>query len=120
MSVNRNYYIIAGCDLTAYRTSKYNDWKWTKEGEQLTCYQNKGRIQFFEDPMDGNYLYLGYILACGDEYDFPTTKVNMKEFSRQEPYVRDKIKQLVIDGVLPPEAYSVDLKYEIIIFEECT
>ena len=120
MSVSKNYYVIAGCDLTPYRTSKYDDFKWTPEGEQLTHYQQKGRIQFFNDPMDGRYLYLGYILACGDEYDFPTVKFNMKTFAMQEQYVRDKIKQLVISGILSPEACSMGIKYEIIVFEECT
>lgn len=120
MSMNKNYYVIAGCDLTPFRTDKYEDWKWTDEGERLTCNQTKGYIQFFDDPMDSSYLYLGYILANGDEYDFPTAKINMNEVERQKPYVLNKIKQLVIDNVLPGVLLSQDIKYEVFVFEECT
>jgi len=118
--MNRNYYVIAGCDLTPFRTDKYEDWKWTKEGENMTNNQRKGYIQFFDDPMDGSYLYLGHVLADGDEYDFPTVKIGKKTVDMYEPYILDKIKQLVIDGVLPATLLTQDLKYEIIIFEETT
>ena len=35
MSVNRNYYVIAGYDLTEFKTDKFKDWKWTEEGENI-------------------------------------------------------------------------------------
>lgn len=120
MSMNKNYYVIAGCDLTRYRTDSYKKWKWTDEGERMTCNQSKGHIQFFDDPMDGYHLYLGSVLASGDEYDFPTVKINMKEVERLKPYVFNKIEQLVIDGVLPGTLLSEDIKYEVIVFEEVT
>ena len=120
MSMNKNYYIIAGCDLTPFRTKNYEDWKWTEEGEELTCNQTKGYIQLFDDPMSGSHLYLGYILASGDEYDFEITKINLNEVERQQPYVFNKLKQLIINNVLPDAFLSKDLRYEIIAFEECT
>lgn len=130
MSIDKKYYVIAGYDLTKLKTDKYKDWKWTDEGSNFTSYQTKGRIQLFDDPMDGMYLYLGYILACGDEYDFNTTKVNLNEVARQKPYVREKLRQLVdnnvINNIISNKNVTHDiyeeniLQYEIIIFEECT
>lgn len=130
MSVDKKYYVIAGYDLTKLKTDKYKDWKWTNEGSNFTSYQTKGRIQLFDDPMDGMYLYLGYILACGNEYDFNTTKVNLNEVARQKPYVREKLRQLVdnhvINNIISNKNVTHDifeantLQYEIIIFEECT
>ena len=87
MSVVSNYYVIAGYDLTGMETDKFDDWKWTDEGEKMICYQKKGYIQLFDDPMNGSHLYLGYILASGDEYGFKTAKINLNEVSRQEPYL---------------------------------
>ena len=120
MSINKNYYVIAGYDLSKFRSKIYEDWKWTDEGESLTCYQKKGYIQLFDDPMDGSHLYLGYILANGDEYDFTTAKINLNEVKRQEPYVCHKLKQLIDNNVIADAFISKDLKYEIIVFEECT
>ena len=120
MSINRNYYVIAGYDLTRFVTSKYDDWKWTEEGEMFTCNQSKGYIQLFDDPMDSSHLYLGYILGNGDEYEFDTTKINLNEVSRQEEYVLNKLRQLIDIGIVKNVFESQDLKYEIIVFEECT
>ena len=120
MSVNKNYYVIAGCDLTPFRTKKYEEWKWTEEGKRFTCNQRKGYIQLFDDPMDSSYLYLGYILASGDEYSFETTKINLNEVARQQPYVFYKLRQLINDNVISDMFLSRDLKYEVIVFEECS
>lgn len=45
MSVDRNYYVIAGYDLTGMETDKFDDWKWSEDGEKYTCYHRKGKIQ---------------------------------------------------------------------------
>lgn len=119
MSMVKEYYVIAGYDLTDWKTDKYDDWKWTDEGEEYTCNQIKGHIQLFDDPMSSSHLYLGYVLADGDEYDFKTTKINLNEVSRQEPYVCHKLKQLSDTGIIGDAFKSIDLKYEIIAFEEC-
>ena len=79
MSVNRNYYVIAGYDLTGMETDKFDDWKWSDEGEDYICYQRKGKIQFFYDPMSGGHLYFGYILACGDMYEYETSKFKVED-----------------------------------------
>ena len=120
MSINRNYYVIAGYDLTSFRTEKYESWKWTPEGENMTNNQRKGQIQFFDDPMDGSHLYLGYVLASGDEYEFPTTKISFSEVERLRPYAKNKVEQLFYDGVFPNTMPLQDLKYEVFVFEECS
>ena len=121
MSMNANYYVIIGFDLTGWKTSKYKDWKWTAEGETYTCNQRKEYIQLFDDPMGNRHFYLGYILANGDEYDFKTTKINMWELKEQEPNILYALKKLVDIGVVHESVFlSKDLKYEIIVFEECT
>ena len=118
MSIDRDYYLIAGYDLTAYKTDKYDDWCWTNDGERYRAYQKKGYIQFFDDPMGGYYLYFGYVLASGNEYDFPTVKIDAKESARVEYDVREALRYLkeigVIDGAADEAAYN------LIFFEECT
>lgn len=47
MSYTERSYIIAGVDLTGFQTDKYEEWKWTDEGERYTCYQTRGKIQLF-------------------------------------------------------------------------
>lgn len=115
MSISRNYYVIAGYDLTGFATDKFEDWKWD-DGEEYFSYQTKGRIQLFDDPMNGDYLYLGYVLANLDMYEAETVKINLNEIDRQELYVRNKLNQLINDDIITLNDY----KYEVIVFEECT
>lgn len=100
MSIDKNYYVIAGYDLTGYKTDKYEDWMWTDEGEKYLCYQSVNHIQLFSDPMSNKHFYLGYIFAKGDEYDFETTKINILDLKDAEPYVLHKLKQLVDIGIV--------------------
>ena len=116
MSISRDYYVIAGYDLTGFTTDKFDDWRDTKEGEEYFCHQTKGRIQLFDDPMCGDYLYLGYVLAKLDMYEAETVKININDIKRQEPYVCITLKELIDNNVI----ISNDLKYEVIVFEECT
>lgn len=120
MSIERNYYVIVGYDLTGYATDKYDDWRWTDEGEQYLCYQSKGNIQLFDDPMSGEHLYFGYIVAEGDEYYFPTIKINPRYPSTQSMYVNDKLIRLIDSGIISKKILDVDPPYQFIIFEECT
>ena len=119
MSLDKNYFVIAGYDLTEYRTEKYDDWKWTDEGEQYICYQSKGHIQLFDDPMDSNHLYLGYVLVHGDEYYMETTKLNVEDILSwmKNVTVNVKLRELIEIGVVASEAESAE--YQFIIFEEC-
>lgn len=119
MSINKNYYVIAGYDLTGWDTDKFKDWKWTDEGERYTCYQTKGEIQLFDNPMCGEHLYLGYVLASGDEYEFETAKFNIADIERQIPYVKNKLFQLQEIGVISKDPHFKP-EIKIIAFEECT
>lgn len=120
MSVDKNYYAIAGCDLTGYATDNYEDWQWTDEGEDYRYHQNKGRIQLFDDPMSGEHLYFGYILVTGDEYYFKTEKINISEVDRQRENVYQELVHLTDIGVINKKILDVDPPYQIIAFEECT
>lgn len=69
--------------------------------------------------MNGEFLYLGYIFAAGDQYEFETVKVNLEEIEKQRPYVMEKLKQLVNMGVISEDIYkSNSTKYELIVFNE--
>ena len=120
MSIDKNYYVIAGYDLTGYKTDKYDDWKWTDEGEKYLCYQSINHIQLFDDPMSDKHFYLGYIFAKGDEYDFETTKVNILDLKDKRARCCDELKQLRDIGIVDENIFeSENLKYEMIVFEEC-
>lgn len=119
MSINRDYYVIAGYDLTGCYTDKINDWKWEDEGEKYFCNQSKGNIQLFDDPMSGEYLYLGYVLANGDEYCFETTKFDINVANQVEIDVKNTLEKLIDIGVININEKPYP-KYQIIVFEECT
>lgn len=118
MSIDRNYYAIAGYDLTHYKTDKYDDWRWTDEGEGFTCFQRKGQVQLFDDPMSEDYLYLGYIFGGGDQYGFDTIKFNALDVAVVLPKVEDALGRLKDAGVV--ESVPEDINYGVIVFEECT
>lgn len=117
MSINKNYYVIAGFDLTKYKTDKFDDWKWEEESEKLFCYQRKGNIQLFDDPMSGSHLYLGYILGSGDEYEFRTVKTDTVEIESRYVEVKNTLNYLNHIGVINVE--PSDIEYKLIVFEEC-
>ena len=119
MSIDKNYYVICGYDLTDFKTEKYNDWKWTEQGEEYTNYQRKGKIQLFDDPMNSAYLYLGYILAAGDEYSFDTVRFDMRDVSEGCHKVEDELIKLSKMGIVK-NASIISSKFQIIVFEECT
>ena len=118
MSINKNYYVIAGFDLTKYKTDKFEDWKWEDENEKYFCYQSKGHIQLFYDPMSDIHLYLGYILGAGDEYEFSVIKTDIVEIEKLYWEVKKMLDYFNHVGVIDVEHQNVD--YEVIAFEECT
>lgn len=119
MSVNRDYYVIAGYDLTGYETDIFEDWKWSDEGEKFHCYQCKDQIQLFYDPMGDSHLYFGYIFACGDEYDCPTGKIEISRVEEVRSDVENKLRELVELGVIGNN-FKTDAAYKILAFEECS
>lgn len=120
MSINKNYYIIAGYDLTGWETDKYEDWKWTDEGEKYLCNQTENHIQLFDDPMSDEHLYLGFILANGDQYYFKTAKFDMDIVNQVQCYVKSELVKLIGLGVISKDPkLMVNLRYQVIAFEEC-
>lgn len=121
MSICKNYYVIAGYDLTGCTTDKYEEWKWSEDWEDLTCKQTKGNIQLFDDPMNGEYLYLGYVLATGDEYEFETTKINIEDIYSKDINLDVLLKLItLINAGLIEWKDVTSFVYKIIVFEECT
>lgn len=118
MSVDRNYYLINGYDLTGMDCDKLEDWKWTDEGEDYFNYQRKGKIQLFDDPMSGT-LYLGYILAAGDQYGFETVKIDDEEVARSCGYVKAELVKLQELGIITKDPHFAP-KLGLIMFEECS
>ena len=117
MSIEKNYYVIAGFDLTKYKTDKFDDWKWEDDGEKFISYQRKGNIQLFDDPMSGSHLYFGYILGSGDEYEFRTVKTDTVEIESRHVEVKNALCYLNHIGVINVE--PSDIEYKVIVFEEC-
>ena len=118
MSVERNYYLINGYDLANTETDKFDDWKWSDEGEDYMNCKRKGKIQLFDDPMSGRHLYLGYVLAAGDQWQFDTTKIDNDEISRSSDYVYGELVHLQELGVITKDP-KFKPKLELIMFEEC-
>ena len=115
MSLNRNDYVIVGYDLTNFRDVFYtDDWAWNEENfNTYLANQSKGEIQLFSDPMDGVYLYFGYIVSANDEYDCETVKIGIADMERQKQYVDAKLKQ--IGWNIP-----AGLPFQVICFAEYT
>lgn len=117
MSIESSYYSIVGYDLTGCETDKFDDWKWTDEGEEYTCYQRQDKIQFFYDPMNSSHLYFGYILGCGDQYEMDTIKVDLENIINKVGLVNDELRKLQELGIVKND---ISEKCQFIMFEECS
>jgi hypothetical protein len=117
MSISKNYYVIAGYDLTDLKTDKFEDWRWSDDGEKWLCYQTKGRIQLFDDPMCGDYLYLGFILAAGDEYEFKTTKFDVADVESMFESVSSMLSWLQYNDIIIKNPDRLP-EYKIMAFVE--
>lgn len=118
MSVDRKYYVIAGYDLTGCDTDKLRDWIW-EDGKEYMCNHVKGKIQLFDDPMSGTYLYFGYILASGDMYEYETSKFKVDVLNEVYGDVRAELNKLIEMGIITKDASFIP-EYQIISFVECT
>jgi len=118
MSMESSYYVIAGYDLTGCETDKFQDWKWTEEGEDYINNQCKGEIQFFDDPMSGSYLYFGYVLADGDEYSFNTEMFDVSDIEQCSGKVKSELVKLQEMGIITKDPHFNPV-FKIIVFEEC-
>ncbi len=118
MSMCANYYVIAGFDLTKYKTDRFDDWKWEDENEKYFCNQSKGHIQLFYDPMNYSHLYLGYVIGSGDQYGLRTIKTDIIELENLYLKVENMLNDLKDIGIIDIE--NANVPYELIVFEECT
>ena len=95
MSISKNTYVIVGYDFTKIREKIFADenesFLESDVYQNLICNQVKGEIQFFDDPMSGDYLYFGYIFSAQkDEWDSYLESVDISDLSKVEEDV-DKI-----------------------------
>lgn len=119
MSVSRDFYVIAGYDLTGYGTDKLRDWKW-EDGEEYIHNHTKGNIQLFDDPMNGTYLYFGYILAHNEMYENDkVSKFKVDDIIKVYGEVKSELIKLQELGVITKDFKFVP-EYQIISFVECT
>jgi len=116
MSVESSYYSIVGYDLTGCETDKFDNWKWTNEGEKYMCYQRPGNVQFFYDPMNCSHLYFGYILGCGNQYKMNTAKVDFENITDKAHLVNDELRKLQELDIIEKD---ISEKCQLIMFEEC-
>lgn len=118
MSVSKETYLIAGYDLTGFETDKFDDWKYTNDGEKYTCNQTRGQIQLFDDPMCGCYVYLGYILGICDLFQAQSIDVDLIQSIK--PQVRSVLNELYDKDVISEEVLNENkCKFEVLLFEEC-
>jgi hypothetical protein len=69
--------------------------------------------------MSGYHLYLGNVLAAGDEYDFKTTKVSISDVEAARSDVVAAVRYLKEIGIIS-ESFDEADAYRLIVFEECT
>lgn len=116
MSSVRNDYVIVGYDFTLYKDELYGEeWAENPENEEYWCHHEKGNIQMFDDPMSGDCLYFGYIIAANDEYNSDTTAIPLAELIRQKPFIDSKLNNM---GWNIPDSLLESTKYQVISFSE--
>ena len=115
MSMEANYYTIAGYDLTPFRDEIYTE-EWAENEENIDRWENrqrKGEIQLFSDPCSGNHLYFGYILSTNNEFDeFEPMRIPMELLLKKKPFINYDMHKT---GLKIPE---IEMKYSVISFCE--
>lgn len=114
------YYVIAGYDLTGMKTDKFEEWRYTEEGEEYLGIDSKQKnyYHFFEDMTYDTcefYLYFGHILSVLDEHKFNTDMFDMTQIEVFSNRMKTELKSFQEDGIIkegnPP--------FKIILLEEC-
>lgn len=113
MSIHATHYTILGYDLSEKRSDMLNDkWLWSKTADEWTCNTSAGKIQLFTDPMDGNFLFFGYIVAAKDDEDDWTESIKIDEIVNKKVLVDQALLQL---GLPIPKDLP---NYKLICFTE--
>lgn len=117
MSISSEFYVIVGYDLSDYINEKYYEWQDSDDAEKYFCSQIKDEIQLFNDPMDNNYLYFGYVLSNGKPFEFDEVKFDVEKVNELKCKVQQELMKLIISGVIKKDAYLKG-KCQVIVFEE--
>lgn len=118
MSVDAEAYLIVGLNVKPYLTEKFEDWKWTDDGEKFTDYCNEDNVQFIIDGMCGNYTYFGYIIGKIEEMYGNYSKEIDCNYALIPEKVNDNLIYLVHQGILKEEVLHQQLK--MILFNHCS
>lgn len=117
MSVNKETFLIIGCDIKDCLTEKFEDWYWSKDGEKYHDYQRKGNIQIIDDGMSGQYTYFGYIVAnFEDDYGKHCEEIDFKNIDEMSVEVEIELQKLINRGIVDKEKCK-DLKTKVILFD---
>ena len=114
MSIDKNTYGIVGYDLTEYKdkicTEENCDSEWY---EDLRNSQRVGKIQIFDDPMSGEYLYFGYIFFETDEsYESAMDSISLLGVKEYGDWVKKELFEKLKIQISEP--------IQIIVFNEFT
>lgn len=119
MSVNKEIFLIIGCDIKDYLSDKFKDWYWTKDGEKYHDYKTKGNIQIIDDGMSGIYTYFGYIIAnFEDDYGNHCEEIDFKNIDEISVEVESELQELINREIMDKEKCK-DLKMKVILFNHC-
>lgn len=119
MGIYKSYYVIAGYDLTNYKTDWYDEWKWTEHGESFLCNARLGNIQLFDDPSNDSFLYFGVVLVKGDQYTFNSAQFDVVDIANAWSDVTDDLLELINCGVIHVDRNDLP-EYKVIVFEQCS
>jgi len=119
MSVSVGFYTIAGYDLTNYKKDEYENFVYSKRYDELTDFQTKGNIQLFTDPMDGDHLFLGYVLSAIEDdemYGENITSIDVDEVMNKAEEVDKVLNELIEFGMINDNCHAA---FKILSFTEC-
>lgn len=100
MSINRAVYVICGYNLSTKRDSVFTEELYeSKLYEDMTYNQRKGNVQCFDDPMYGDFLYVGYILGVlEDDYNRQLITVEDANVEMYRAMVDQRLAEWNISG----------------------
>ena len=99
MSIDRDIYVVAGYDLTRYKTDEFKDWRWSDDGERLMCGRSDMKVWLIED-CKGTKLHLGHIFAKGDDYGLKEADFTTDDVIAAKDGVDKELNDLIKAGVV--------------------
>lgn len=113
MSAQRTDYIVFGYDFSKVRDEILIGNELSEETKKFFQDFKIGNIKFFDDPMNGNHLFFGFIesIICEDE-DLETISFSVGDIERQRAYVNNSLMRCEL--TIPEGKFP----YKVISFSE--